>query len=279
MSIFLSDFTLGNKTISVRGDEYRYGLYFVRNGSVYPADERHGFSVSETESISGNEIVSRIEIRAKKETVIEKLFLRSGIDCYMDRYPQWNDVFFPTFLRCEPTHFTGYLMTPNQSVLALAAPCRIEAWSLEYNRAQYGEENHVGHRIYTFNLHLIDRTKEVFQGKKGKTFHEGDRIEYCFTWRLLDNLNDVYPFFEKLPALRPFCVTSGRMRSAKNRLSLRRGRSKLPILREKNLLLAARFLTRVFIRFARNTTILFPWRGFTCGKLRSGIYNLPGSGR
>ena len=88
MSIFLSDFTLGNKTISVRGDEYRYGLYFVRNGSVYPADERHGFSVSETESISGNEIVSRIEIRAKKETVIEKLFLRSGIDCYMDRYPQ-----------------------------------------------------------------------------------------------------------------------------------------------------------------------------------------------
>lgn len=203
MSIFLSDFTLGNKTISVRGDEYRYGLYFVRNGSVYPADERHGFSVSETESISGNEIVSRIEIRAKKETVIEKLFLRSGIDCYMDRYPQWNDVFFPTFLLCEPTHFTGYLMTPNQTVLALAAPCRIEAWSLEYNRAQYGEENHVGHRIYTFNLHLIDRTKEVFQGKKGKTFHEGDRIEYCFTWRLLDNLNDVYPFFEKITGAAP----------------------------------------------------------------------------
>ena len=198
MSIFLSDFTLGNKKIFVRKDKYHHGLYFAREGSVCPADEKHGFSVSETECVSENEIVSRIKICAEKEIILERLLLRSGIDCYMDRYPQWNDLFFPTFLRCEPTHFTGYLMTPNQNILALASPCRIEAWSLEYNRAQYGEENHVGHRIYTFNIHLIDRTKEVFQGGKGKVLHKGETLEYCFTWRLLNNLNDVLPFFSEI---------------------------------------------------------------------------------
>jgi hypothetical protein len=35
-----------------------------------------------------------------------------GIDCEMRSFPSWNDRYFPTLLRCEKSHFWGYLMTP-----------------------------------------------------------------------------------------------------------------------------------------------------------------------
>jgi len=32
-----------------------------------------------------------------------------GINCEMLSYPAWNDRYFPTLLRCEKTHFWGYI--------------------------------------------------------------------------------------------------------------------------------------------------------------------------
>ena len=82
--------------------------------------------------------------------------LRLGIDTFMESYPQWDQQFFPTLLRCEKTHFWGYLMSPPGRILALASPDPVASWSLSYNYSMYGSERHFGHRIYTPNLDLLN---------------------------------------------------------------------------------------------------------------------------
>ena len=87
----------------------------------------------------------------------QKLGLRVGLSNYMAKYPQWNGVYFPTMLRCERTHFVGYLMTPAGRILGLASPDPIASWSLVYNYG-YGPKNAPfwGHRIISINLDLLD---------------------------------------------------------------------------------------------------------------------------
>lgn len=85
----------------------------------------------------------------------EAVGLKLGVDTYMVEYPQWNDVFFPTFMRCEKTHFWGYFMSPLQRVLSVTCDTPVAAWELDYN--QFGDEDTAdfGHRIYTANLLLL----------------------------------------------------------------------------------------------------------------------------
>jgi hypothetical protein len=87
----------------------------------------------------------------------QKLGLNMGISNYMTGYPQWNNVYFPTMLRCEKTHFTGYLMTPTGKILVVASPDPIASYSLNYNYGYGAKDDYFfGHRIYTFNLDLIN---------------------------------------------------------------------------------------------------------------------------
>lgn len=51
-----------------------------------------------------------------------RVSLRLGLDTYMEAYPQWREVHFPTLLRSERTHFWGYAMTPDGSILGIASP-------------------------------------------------------------------------------------------------------------------------------------------------------------
>ncbi|PSL47330.1 hypothetical protein CLV51_102176 [Chitinophaga niastensis] len=87
----------------------------------------------------------------------EKLGLQMGISNYMAGYPQWEKVYFPTMLRCEKTHFTGYLTTPTGKILLVASPDAVASWSLSYNFG-YGDKAIFfwGHRIYSFNMDLLN---------------------------------------------------------------------------------------------------------------------------
>ena len=73
--------------------------------------------------------------------------LRLGLDTYMASYPQWRAIHFPTLLRCEPTHFWGYAMSPEGRVLGISSPDRIASWHHDYKP--------LGHRIYTTCLDLL----------------------------------------------------------------------------------------------------------------------------
>ena len=86
-----------------------------------------------------------------------KLGLRLGLDTYMDNFPDWEDKLFPTLLRCEKTHFWGYLMSPVGKILVVASPDAIASWSHEYSKS-WGTPpyQYEGHRITSVNLDFIN---------------------------------------------------------------------------------------------------------------------------
>lgn len=90
----------------------------------------------------------------------EAIGLKLGIDTYMIEYPQWNDVYFPTFLRCEKTHFWGYFMSPLKTIVSLSCDTPVAAWELDYNVIDHHDGTvDYGHRIYTANLLLLTNAK------------------------------------------------------------------------------------------------------------------------
>ena len=72
-----------------------------------------------------------------------------GVDTYMERYPEWNDKFFPTLLRCEKTHLWGYYMNTAENALAVATAGPVASYDIQYNKVgdSVDEEKDCGHRI------------------------------------------------------------------------------------------------------------------------------------
>ncbi|TKG89236.1 hypothetical protein EYV94_25935 [Puteibacter caeruleilacunae] len=97
------------------------------------------------------------EGRERYDVKYERLIL--GVDTYMNKYPEWNNKFFPTMLRAEKTHFGGYFMSPLGRVLAFASPDPIASWNYEYHNHRpyknYKNAYVAGHRIYTVSLDLL----------------------------------------------------------------------------------------------------------------------------
>lgn len=108
----------------------------------------------------------------------EKAGLKLGIDTYMDKYPDWFDKYFPTLMRCEKTHFYGYLQTPSEHTLAIVSEQPIASWSVDYNLGYMDPPPHwfMGHRIESLNLDLINELplpdhnpKNLYELKQGET--------------------------------------------------------------------------------------------------------------
>ena len=95
-----------------------------------------------------------LRIENEGEDFKDKITFATGIDSYMTHYPQWNEKFFPTLLRCEKTHLWGYYMNTRENSLAIASKNPIASYDILYNI--FYEENypHNGHRILGTNLVL-----------------------------------------------------------------------------------------------------------------------------
>lgn len=102
----------------------------------------------------------RIEIENRGHVPFEpvKAGIKTGIDTYMDKYPTWNDKFFPTLMYNEKTHFYGYLQSPSGHMVALASSDPIASWSIDYNLGYQDAAHHwfMGHRILSLNLDLMN---------------------------------------------------------------------------------------------------------------------------
>ena len=79
-----------------------------------------------------------------------------GVDCEMINYPQWDEVLFPTLLRCEKDYCWGYFGSTKGHALALVCEDPVASYRLNY---QYEGEKAVkwGHRIYTATLDLLHK--------------------------------------------------------------------------------------------------------------------------
>jgi len=83
----------------------------------------------------------------------------TGVDSYMTHYPQWNDLFFPTLLRCEKTHLWGYYMNTMENALAIATSEPVASYDISYNLFEESKDViHCGHRILGSNIYFYQNT-------------------------------------------------------------------------------------------------------------------------
>lgn len=91
----------------------------------------------------------------------KRVSLRTGINTYQEKYPEWNSIPFPTLMRSERSHFLSYFMTPSGQILTMSSPDPIASWHYEYEQHahdQQGKRIYLGeHRIYTVTLDLLHR--------------------------------------------------------------------------------------------------------------------------
>ncbi|HEY5562459.1 MAG TPA: hypothetical protein VIK72_12025 [Clostridiaceae bacterium] len=117
--------------------------------------------------------------------------LKIGIDNYMESFPQWDSVYFPTLLRCEKGHFWGYCMSPAGKILVIGSKDPISSYSLDYNMLN---EEHFGHRIFTFNLDFLttlplpDRHPQNLKGIASK-----DKKKWTIFISTVESLDEVKP--------------------------------------------------------------------------------------
>ena len=77
----------------------------------------------------------------------------TGVNTCMTKYPQWNNIYFPTMLRCERTHMNSYFASPNGKILTITSPDPIASWSNEY---QYSGFMNVRKRKIREGMHRIN---------------------------------------------------------------------------------------------------------------------------
>ena len=134
------------------GDDIELPLQKINDGLVGQyGGISYGITFSQAEDCFGIRV--SVTNRGENSFSPEALALRLGIDTYMVQYPQWNECFFPTLLRCEKTHFYGYFMSPLGDMLGVGCKEPIAAYHLEYNR----EGERWLHRIEGVCLHLLHR--------------------------------------------------------------------------------------------------------------------------
>ncbi len=114
----------------------------------------HGMEFSVTETCSDGVLELSATVRSLKgEIPLKRLGFRLGIDSYMESYPDWNERYFPTALRCEKKGFWSCFMSPLGKMISVASPSRIVSWKHEYGSY---DGDIVGHRILTSSIELIN---------------------------------------------------------------------------------------------------------------------------
>ena len=80
-----------------------------------------------------------------------------GIDCAMLKYPDWNEHYFPTLLRCENTHFWGYFMTPRGRILTVGCKDPVASYHINYDSSVRGQGDgqHLIHSVSLDFLHVL----------------------------------------------------------------------------------------------------------------------------
>ena len=165
----MGDTTLFGKglgpSVYVKNNRKNEAIELLGGDGVYYG-ERSGILITMRYTNEADSLGIDISVKNEsgREFAPEALGLKLGIDTCMIEYPQWNDVYFPTFLRCERTHFYGYLKSPTGKIVSITCDEPVAAWELDYNTCTYhdthidednDENGHFGHRIVTANLLLL----------------------------------------------------------------------------------------------------------------------------
>lgn len=105
----------------------------------------------------------KLSNKSDKDFSPETFGINLGIDTYLESYPEWNEKFFPTYFRCEETHFWGYFMSPLGKVLGVFTKEPIASYHFDYNGGPTGW----GHRINFAGLVFVNAEPLPYHHPKG----------------------------------------------------------------------------------------------------------------
>ncbi len=89
-----------------------------------------------------------------QKVFFQKSRLILGVNSEMRSYPEWNNRFFPTLLRCEKTHCWGYFMSPLKRIFVIGVTEPVASYTIDYIHEGSFEWNW-GHQIFTASLDLL----------------------------------------------------------------------------------------------------------------------------
>ena len=116
----------------------------------------------------------------------DRLSVWLGVDTYMEKYPEWNEKLFPTLLRCEKTHFYGYMASPSGKILALCSPQPVGSWRLEYNH-MFSDN---GHRIEGVTLDLMCAGPLAAHHPQGACLEPGGKREWDLRFKYVSSVSE-----------------------------------------------------------------------------------------
>ncbi len=123
----------------------------------------------------------------------ESLEIDFGIDTYMEKYPDWNEKWFPNYFRCEKTHFSGCFISPLGEIISVVCETPVSSYQIEYNKGDLGG---YGHRIEWLGVSLCHCEIENSPHSQVLTaLKAGEQYEWSFHF---DYCKDLKDFQDKL---------------------------------------------------------------------------------
>ncbi len=187
------------QALVVESGELKHEIQFGRSGAEYTG-ECDGIKFVKRVTLENDRlyIKLRLEVSGSYENVT-RIYLRTGVDSYMETYPYWDEQFYPTFMRCESTHFWGYFMRTDGKMLAVASPDPVASWSNHYNRVYYDPQNFddPGHRVYTTSFDLYNAFPQPKRHPK-IALEAGKSYEYEFVFAILSNFDELNAFYNSV---------------------------------------------------------------------------------
>lgn len=178
-------FFIGNRNIELHNE-----------GNLYKGNCNNVFFLLKYE-VNEDHLAINIEITNKSERDIgENIGFHTGIDSYMENYPQWHDAFFPTLLRCEKTHLWGYYLNTAENALAIATTKGVSSHDIKYNMY---EGEHCGHRIIGTDILFIQNNKLPRRHPNDlKVLKAGEVYKNTIYYIPTENKNDILPKIAKI---------------------------------------------------------------------------------
>lgn len=192
----------------LRRDEYGFGLWrrgdeesfapFV-NGAAEAENLRATLGARLLED---GVLLTEITCTPRPGPAPKAVAIQTGIDCYMEGYPQWDNKFFPTAQRCERRGFWAVYRTPGGRMLSLCSPCPTAGWSNVYNRwKMLGAIDDVGHRVYTTRIHLADAAPQPPRHPAIPRLAPGEAYIYRLYWKEVETQAEAFAFIRQYAGL------------------------------------------------------------------------------
>lgn len=197
---FRKDSVCEGPALYLSGKKVRLGKAVAGRKQVSFTGKTQDAETEMTYSLNRDALVITAKIRnlTQKELPVGRFTLRLGINTEMDSYPHWNEVYFPTLMRCEKNFFWGYFMNPSGNILVVSSPDPVASWRHTYTMADH-EVPHGGHMIYTTNLDLIHKGPlPPRHPQEPSILKAGEEREWTVYLKPVVTLGDVKPAVSRL---------------------------------------------------------------------------------